>query len=303
MQVAVVLLGAAFPAGSGAFAPRAAFNPAPPQRPGIPSGPGRASLPFAEHGAGVQLQHRRGLRLLRLPRLPRFRTALASSAPRDNATTPAESAAALPDAPRRTVFGVDIRLVVLCLLVVQNACQMMSMRYSRVGAAAAVAGTPYLASTAVVLSEVLKVAACFVILAFTHKGKTLPMLYEQVLVNWQDTLKVSVPAFVYMLQNNLLYVATANLDAATCQITYQLKILTTALFTVTMLGRTISVQKWAALVILVAGIALVQLPSLAAKGATSAAVGNPAVGLAAVVVACFMSGFAGAVLPHRPISG
>ena len=133
MQVAVVLLGAAFPAGSGAFAPRAAFNPAPPQRPGIPSGPGRASLPLAEHGAGAQLQHRRGLRLLRLPRLPRFRTALASSAPRDNATTPAESAAALPDAPRRTVFGVDIRLVVLCLLVVQNACQMMSMRYSRVG--------------------------------------------------------------------------------------------------------------------------------------------------------------------------
>ena len=27
-------------------------------------------------------------------------------------------------------------------------------------------------------------------------------------------------AFVYMVQNNLLYVATANLDAATCQVIY-----------------------------------------------------------------------------------
>ena len=39
-----------------------------------------------------------------------------------------------------------------------------------------------------------------------------------------DSNQVSVPAFVYMLQNNLLYVATANLDAATCQITYQVPI-------------------------------------------------------------------------------
>ena len=42
----------------------------------------------------------------------------------------------------------------------------------------------------------------------------------------------SVPAFVYMIQNNLLYLAASNLDAATCQITYQLKILTAALFAV-----------------------------------------------------------------------
>ena len=45
-------------------------------------------------------------------------------------------------------------------------------------------------------------------------------VYTDVIVKWKDTLLVSVPAFVYMLQNNLLYIATANLDATTCQITY-----------------------------------------------------------------------------------
>ena len=49
---------------------------------------------------------------------------------------------------------------------------------------------------------------------------------SDIVVNWRDTLLVSVPACVYMVQNNLLYLAAANLDAATCQLTYQCKILT-----------------------------------------------------------------------------
>ena len=118
------------------------------------------------------------------------------------------------------------------------------------------------------------------------------LLWSEIVVNWPETVKVSVPAFVYMLQNNLLYVATSNLDAATCQITYQLKILTTAVFAVTMLGQSIGRLKWASLAILLAGIVLVQLPQLAG-GASARAGGSAAVGLAAVLAACVMSGFAG----------
>jgi UDP-sugar transporter A1/2/3 len=120
---------------------------------------------------------------------------------------------------------------VLSLLVVQNACQMLSMRYSKVSGAA------YLSSTAVVVSEILKVGACLAILAAQHRGNVFAVVYSHVIVDWKDTLMVSVPALIYVLQNNLLYVATSNLDAASCQITYQLKILTTALFAVGMMGK------------------------------------------------------------------
>lgn len=52
-----------------------------------------------------------------------------------------------------------------------------------------------------------------------------------------DLLKMAVPACLYVLQNNLNYVAVSNLDGPTFQLLYQLKILTTALFSVLMLKR------------------------------------------------------------------
>ena len=78
----------------------------------------------------------------------------------------------------------------------------------------------------------------------------LPLLQLQ---EPMDTLKLAVPSGLYTLQNNLLYVAVSNLDAATFQVTYQLKILTTALFSITMLGKALSKQHWGALLLLFVG--------------------------------------------------
>lgn len=43
------------------------------------------------------------------------------------------------------------------------------------------------------------------------------------------------------------------------QVTYQLKILTTALFSVSMLGRKLGIYQWVSLLILMTGVALVQV--------------------------------------------
>lgn len=43
------------------------------------------------------------------------------------------------------------------------------------------------------------------------------------------------------------------------QVTYQLKILTTALFSVSMLGRRLGLYQWLSLIILMTGVALVQV--------------------------------------------
>lgn len=179
----------------------------------------------------------------------------------------------------------SIKQAVLCTLAVQNACQMLSMRYSRMPSQ-----PKYLTSTAVVSAEVVKIVLSFVVLIAQMGQPAFAMVWQSVFVAWQDTLLVGVPAFIYLVQNNLLYVATSHLDAATCQVAYQLKLLTTAFFTVTLLKRHISHRRWASLGLLFLGVVLVQAPQ---GGAGAVGSQSPVLGMAAVAGACLLSGLAG----------
>jgi UDP-sugar transporter A1/2/3 len=138
----------------------------------------------------------------------------------------------------------------------------------------------YFTSTAVFFSEVSKCVFCVivVVIAFVkRKSKegnqwSWKDMYSEMFGG--DAWKLSIPAALYtvascsanaynpvQLQNNLEYIALSNLDAATYQVTYQGKILTTALFSVLLLHRSLSTQKWVALFVITFGVALVQLPS------------------------------------------
>merc|ERR1712107_902012 len=109
-----------------------------------------------------------------------------------------------------------------------------------------------------------------------------------------DTVKVMVPSAVYLIQNNLLYVAASNLDVATYQITYQLKILTTAMFAVTMLNKKLISTQWISLLILIAGVAMVQLSDVKeSKSSANVAEQSKMLGFTAALSACCLSGFAG----------
>ena len=78
------------------------------------------------------------------------------------------------------------------------------------------------------------------------------------------------------------------------QVTYQLKILTTAVFSVIMLRKVLTKVQWFSLVLLLIGVACVQLQPHDAKTSEKVATEQkPLVGLVAVITSCLMSGFAG----------
>ncbi|KFM58708.1 UDP-galactose translocator, partial [Stegodyphus mimosarum] len=152
-----------------------------------------------------------------------------------------------------------MKWVSLVALTVQNASLNLLMRMARTQEVL------FVSSTAVVIAEILKLLFSLVMVGAVDEGsvkKLLIALKKTVFSQPLDTFKVAIPSLVYTVQNNLLYVGATHLDAATCQVTYQLKILTTALFSVVMLKRRLSMYQWIALFLLFIGVALVQLAQL-----------------------------------------
>ncbi|XP_064633603.1 UDP-galactose translocator-like isoform X2 [Lineus longissimus] len=179
----------------------------------------------------------------------------------------------------------------LASLTLQNAILILVMRYVRTRP-----GDMFTSSTAVVMSETIKFIVCMLLILIEEGGVVpwLKHLRDNIIRQPMDCLKISVPSVVYVLQNNLLYIAVSNLDAATFQVTYQLKLLTTALFSVIMLRKQLSKVQWFALFLLFLGVAIVQLqPADSVKVNKVVTEQSPIVGLAAVSVSCLMSGFAG----------
>lgn len=126
-----------------------------------------------------------------------------------------------------------IKYGALFLLVAQMVGLVLLMRYSRTHQRP---DQPlYLASTAVFVMEVMKFVICCIVVAFQSGGNLLGEFQDHVIGAPMEILKLCVPSLLYTVQNNLLYLALTNLDAATYQVCYQLKILTTAIFSAILL--------------------------------------------------------------------
>jgi len=199
--------------------------------------------------------------------------------------------------PAPSMFGIPMKWVSLLMLVAQTVGVVFAMRVSRTRP-----GPRYLNTTAVFFSEVIKIFASFCFLCKEEgsfgKGKDKAVTY--LMKNPAETLKVCVPGVLYTVQNNLLFIALSNLSGAVYQVTYQLKILTTAILSVIILGKSLGGVKWAALLLLTCGVTLIQMPRGAggeeATTTTPSETTNAFIGLVAVLSACMTSGIAGVYL-------
>ncbi|KAN0083660.1 Nucleotide-sugar transporter domain containing protein [Elaphomyces granulatus] len=129
-------------------------------------------------------------------------------------------------------------------------------------------GKRYLTSTAVFLNEVIKLAISLTMALYEVSKKAPPSMPATSLffslsssVFSGDSWKLAIPASLYTLANSLQYVGLSNLEAATFQVAYQLKVVTTAIFALVVLGRNIAPRRWGTLLILAVGVTLVLLPN------------------------------------------
>lgn len=143
--------------------------------------------------------------------------------------------------------------------------------------------------------EMVKLVTCLLVILNQLEGSTFRLLHtlrREVVGKPFELLKLSVPSLLYMIQNNLLYFALSNLDATPYQVCYQLKILTSAVFSVILLGKQLTTLKWISLVILTAGVVLTkasQTPDIHSTEEHH----NSFLGFISVLLASMTSGFAG----------
>lgn len=191
------------------------------------------------------------------------------------------------------------QLLLLFLMVIQNSCTVLIGRYTR---------NPtipkhelYKVNHLIMISEITKfVLSCLlehiVQSSSASSSSLLQSIHQHILDNIFDTCKVLIPALLYIVQTSLLYVALSNLTAPIFQVTYQMKLVTTALLSVLMLpNRSYNVRQWICLILLSIGVSIVVLgeQKQQQKQDTNHNEQNFILGLTSVISGAFSSALAG----------
>jgi len=186
----------------------------------------------------------------------------------------------------------QFKLILLAGMVLQNSATVLVGRYTRAGVPAE---DRYLVNHLIVVTEIgkLLLSCCFE--WYSTNGELQQSIKENIIDKPYDALKIMIPALLYLVQNTLLYVALSNLTAPLFQVTYQAKLVTTAVVSVIMLNRKYSFQQWVCLVTLSIGVAVVVLDQKGddKKDEEEKDAQSLVVGLTAVTIACLSSALAG----------
>eukprot|EP00884_Botryococcus_braunii_P008887 jgi/Botrbrau1/179/Bobra.0022s0159.2 len=191
-------------------------------------------------------------------------------------------------------------LLSMALLVFQGTALSLTLRYSRTRA-----GRPYLASVAVIYTELIKLLICIgaqMRESVRTAGERDHSVADEVRHQFGEILGKSFPMFVpaalFVMQQVLVIVAASHLDAVTFQICSQsFKILPTAFFAVWLLGQFLNPMQWASLPVLVIGVVFVTLNGSTAKQGTplqpAASSDHLLLGLGASALSGLSSAYAG----------
>lgn len=155
----------------------------------------------------------------------------------------------------------------------------------------------FIPQTAVIVQECLKALACCAIM-LKHSGSIAQAWADKV-----GLLMTGVPALLYLAQNNLQYIAVGLLDAPAYAVTYQTKLLWSAICSAVFLGKTIARYQWMALGLLMAGVCIVQYqPMEGSAQGSKQSVTSRAIGVGLVLGAALCSSLA-AVSFERLLKG
>eukprot|EP00977_Amphora_coffeiformis_P011958 scaffold2917_cov191-Amphora_coffeaeformis.AAC.51 len=192
------------------------------------------------------------------------------------------------------------KLWLLSILVLQNSLTTLVGRYTRT--AAANPGDMYNINHFVLAGEVGKLLISLILEVATQKR--LSSFHTYIVQHPGEMLKMAIPAMLYWGSNTLLYVALSNLTVPIFQVAYQGKLVITALVSVCMLSRSYVCRQWLCLVVISVCVALIAIEGNSANNAPSSSTSssspsstdkssNVTIGLLAILIACFLSAFAG----------
>ena len=159
------------------------------------------------------------------------------------------------EAQRRKSAG----YIFLALLVAQNTSKTLIMRH------AVAKEQRFLSSAAVLTTESLKcTCSCLWVLG---TGGSPASIAAYMRAEWRTFVRVLLPAAIYNCQQMLELLALNRLEPQLFSLIVQSKLITTALFSVVLLGKRLRLTQYVALVLLLAGVCLAQGMSLRQKRA------------------------------------
>ena len=174
--------------------------------------------------------------------------------------------------------------IVIFALAFQNTALTLALKLSyRLGA------VPYYQVEVILLSELIKLAVSLLIVYAHESRKELYM----VVLDVYERPRVVIPSLLYVLQNNLIFLAVKHLSRSVYIVSSQGKTITSCLFSCILLKKEFTIKQYVALLLLIFGIIVVQLSHESGQFESG---GSSLFGVCCILGANMTSGYAGVLL-------